>query len=156
MMEKQAADPLAAARDMLVLFYSFVAEVGKEIGTEKALELVKNLSERSGAQVGEMLKKQVEGDDCKAAWELMQILNKNLPRPMEVIEESPQKVSMRIGKCPMADASKITGLPVDVMCKNIFVPMTDAAIKAINPNLRIGVKYRTSPKEPCEEWIALD
>ena len=65
-MEKQAADPLAASRDMLVLFYSYVAAVGKEIGMEKALELLKKLSERSGGQVGEMLKKQVEGDDCKA------------------------------------------------------------------------------------------
>jgi hypothetical protein len=155
-MEKQAADPFAATRDMLVLFYSYVAEVGKEIGTEKALELAKNLSERSGGQVGEMLKKKVEGNDCKAAWELLQILNKNIPRPMEAIEESPQKVSMRIGKCPMADASKITGLPVDMMCQNIFLPMTEAAIKAINPNLRIGIKYRTSPKEPCEESFFLE
>jgi hypothetical protein len=155
-MEKEAADPLAASRDMLVLFYSYVAEVGKEIGMEKALELLKKLSERSGVQVGEMLKKQVEGDDCMAAWELMQILNKNIPRPMEVIEESPQKVSMRVGKCPMADASKITGLSVDTMCQNIFIPMTEAAIKAINPDLRVGVKFRSSPKETCEEWIALD
>jgi hypothetical protein len=155
-MEKQAADPLAASRDMLVLFYSYVAEVGKEIGMEKALELLKKLAERSGAQVGEMLKKQVEGDDCKAAWELMQILNKNIPRPLEVIEESPRKVSMRIGKCPMADASKITGLSVDTMCQNIFMPMTEAAIKAINPDLRVGVKFRSSPKETCEEWISLD
>ena len=155
-MEKQAADPFAATRDMLVLFYSYVAEVGKEIGTEKALELAKNLSERSGSQVGEMLKKQVEGDDCKAAWDLMQILNKNIPRPIEVIEETPQKISMKIGKCPMADASKIVGLPVDMMCQNIFLPMTEAAVKAINPNMRAGVKCRTSPKEPCEEWFFLD
>ena len=155
-MEKQTADPLAASRDMLVLFYSYVAAVGKEIGMEKALELLKKLSERSGVQVGEMLKKQVEGDDCKAAWELMQILNKNIPRPMEVIEESPQKVSMRVGKCPMADASKITGLSVDTMCQNIFIPMTEAAIKAINPDLRVGVNFRSSPKETCEEWIFLD
>jgi len=43
-MEKQAADPLSATRDMLVLFYSYIAAIGKEIGMEKALELLKKLS----------------------------------------------------------------------------------------------------------------
>jgi hypothetical protein len=48
-----------------------------------------------------------EGEDINAAWEVMQILNRSIPRPMEVVAESPQNVSIKLGKCPRSQKIQV-------------------------------------------------
>ena len=78
---------------------------------------------------------------------------------LEVIEESPQKVSFKVARCPLYEAAqelKLDAETIEALCRAGPVRNMDSMVKQLNPNLNYQLrKFRSSEENFCEEMIEL-
>lgn len=154
-------DAFRAAKTVLTLFDVYVNTVAQEIGRERAEALMTKVCEFAGAMQGMMMKKQsgIKEFDAKVAWSLAKMFKDNLGASHEVIEESPQRVVIRNGRCPIYEAAQTLGMEataIETGCRTGPMTLISAAIKQLNPNLSLRVrKFRSTPDDFCEEEIIL-
>lgn len=98
--------------------------------------------------------------DAKAAWSMVKSFKDGIGESHEVLEESPQRVVLKNGRCPMYEAARMLGMDADTIETSCHVgPMTfmDTAVKQLNPNLNLWVrKFRSTPEDFYQEEIVLD
>lgn len=114
-----------------------------------------------GAIQGQMLKGQA-GDieiDAKEAHEIMGTIRDGLGINAEVIEESPQAVIIKVGRCPVYEAAKMLGMDdkkIEDRCLKSSLALDNAVVKQLNPDLSVELrKFRSSADDFCEEAILL-
>lgn len=74
----------------------------------------------------------------------------------ENLEESLEKMSYKINKCPIYEAAKLMGLDPEILCRHSAVPFMDTIVQQIDPNLSYELeKYRLGPDDYCQESIVL-
>ncbi len=152
-------DTFNGAKNAQTFFYAYFNAVAEEIGMERALALVTKMAESMGAKTGKMIKEQsgVEEFDAKSA--ALQVINmaEGLGNILEVIEESPQKVVIKCGRCPSYEAAQEVGLDAETIeaeCRASALRVLDTMVKQLNPNLNYKLtKYRSSADDFCEEEI---
>jgi hypothetical protein len=142
------------------MFYNALLKtVSDEIGMDRAVILHTKACETMGATQGKMLKEQAgtEEIDAKAAWSLAKRVPESIGVSMEVVEESPQEVVVKLGKCPVYSAAKMLGMDhesIESMCRSGAVRIMDTMTKQLNPNLSHQLrKFRSSEDDFCEEAI---
>jgi len=150
-----------AAKTALTLLHAYTNTVAQEIGRERAVALMTKMCENMGAMRGKMLKEQagIKEFDAKAAWSPVKIFKDTVGQNYEVVEESPQRVLLRTGRCPIYEAARTLGMEANTIetgCRAGFLKLWDTALKQLNPNLNLRLqKFRSAPDDLCEEEIIL-
>jgi hypothetical protein len=155
-------DTFNGAKSGLTLFQAYVNTVAQEIGMERALALDTKMCEAVGATQGKMIKEQtgIEEFDAKSAHPLLlNAIEEGFGILSEVIEESPQRVVFKVGRCPVYEAAEALGMDAEAIeanCRADSIRFMDAMTKQLNPNLSYQLrKFRSAADDFCEEAIVL-
>lgn len=141
-------------------YFAYFNAVAQEIGIKRALALLANVNEELGATQGKMMKEQsdIEEFDAQTALSLLKTFPEGSGVSVEVIEESPQKVVLRAGRCPAYEAAQMMGLSAETIeahCRN-SERFFEILAKQLNPNLSFQLmKFRESADDFCESKIEL-
>jgi hypothetical protein len=154
-------DVFNAAKWGLTFFYAYINTVAQEIGRERAVGLMTKMFENIGAMRGKMLKERagIKEFDAKAAWSPVKITKDTIGQNYEVVEETPQRVVVRNGRCPIYEATRTLGMEanaIETVCRAGALRMMDTVLKQLNPNLNVRLqKFRSTPDDFCEEEIII-
>lgn len=155
-------DTFNGARSGLTLLHAYTNTVAQAIGMEQALALEGKMCETMGAAQGRMIKEQagVEEFDAKAAYPLlMNVIEAGFGILSEVTEESPQRVVVKVGRCPVYESAQALGMDaqaIEASCRASSIRFMDAMAKQLNPNLGYQLaKFRSGADAYCEEAIVL-
>jgi Rod binding domain-containing protein len=155
-------DAFNSAKTILTFLSAYTGTVAEEIGVERAFGLMTKMFENMGAMRGRMMKEQAgtKEFDAKAAWSPIKIFKDTaLGQNYEVLEEGPQRVVARVGRCPIYEAARTLGMDakaIETNCRAGWVRLGDAVVKQLNPNLNLRLqKFRSAPDDFCEEAIIL-
>jgi hypothetical protein len=152
-------DTLNGATAAMTLFNAYMGTVAEEIGMERAGNMFTKMCENMGTMQGKMMKEQAGAEeiDAKTAWSLVKNVPENLGITSEVVEESPQEVVVRLGKCPVYSGAEMVGFDaetIEAMCRTGSARLMDTVVKQLNPNLSHQLrKFRSSADDFCEEAI---
>ncbi len=156
-------DTFNGAKTALTLLHAYINTVAQGIGMEQALAMDTMMCEAMGAAQGRMLQAQVgNGEfDAQTAHPLLRsAIEQGFGILSEVIEESPQRVVLKIARCPVFEAAQALGMDAEAIktsCRASSIPFMAAMAKQLNPNLSYQlVEFRTSADDCCEEAIVLD
>lgn len=150
-----------SARFALTFYQAYVQAAAEEMGMERALQLHAKVFETAGAQHGQTLKDKAGSKevDIKAALALLKTAPESLGIDMEVIEEGPQKLVLKCGKCSIYESAQTLGLApdaIETLCRRGPAAAMDAAAKQLNPGLSFRVaRFRSAPDETCTEELVL-
>ncbi len=143
-------------------YFAYLNTVAKEIGMERAVAYETRMNESMGAKTGKMIREQAGiGElDAKAAASLTRgAIEEGYGIKSEVIDESPQRVVSKVGKCPVYEAAQEVGLDtetIETLCRAGAVRFMDTMVKQFNPNLSYRLtKFRSAADDFCEEEIVL-
>jgi hypothetical protein len=154
-------DAFMSARAVFTFLDAYVNTVSQEIGRERALALMTKACESIGAMRGKVLKEQsgIKEFDAKTAWSLLKSLKNTLGESHEVLQESPQRVLLRNGRCPFYEAGRTLGMDANTIetgCRAGSMKFADTVVKQLNPNLNLQIrKFRSTLDDFCEEEIVL-
>lgn len=154
-------DVFDGAKTGLTLFDAYLNTVAQEIGMERAIALMTKTCETMGAMQGQMLKEQsgIAEFDAKAAWPLLKTIPESFGISKAEIEESPQKVVVNVGRCPVYEAAQMLGMDaktIEGMCRAGPGRLMDTAAKQLNPNLDYRLrKFRLGSDDFCQEEVVL-
>ena len=154
-------DTFRGAKNGYIYSYAYLTMVAEEIGMERAIALQTKMCEARGAIDGKTIKEQagIEEFDAKAAASLAENYVESIGMRLEVIEESPQKVSFKVVRCPLYEAAQAVGLEdeiIQALCRAGPVRNMDSMVKQLNPNLNYQLrKFRSATDNFCEETIVL-
>lgn len=155
-------DTYRGAWAAMTFFNAYINTAAEEIGMDRALYLLTKMCETRGAIQGKMMKEQAGTAeiDAKAAWSLVKAVPEGIGISSEVVEESPQEVVVKLGKCPLYSAAQMLGLDaktIETMCRSGSARLMDTTIKQLNPNLSHQLrKFRSDAEDFCEEAIVQD
>jgi hypothetical protein len=141
--------------------FAYFNTVAQEIGMERALALYTKMEEEMGAASGKMIKEQagVEEIDAKTAQTLIGSSLEGIGMRFEVLEESPQRVVFKPGKCPVYEAARMLGMDhetIEAICRAGSIRGMDATAKQLNPNLSFELRtFRAGPDDSCIEEIVM-
>ncbi len=119
------------------------------------------MGKKMGIMQGKMLKSQLRRDKIKEvtpriASSLTGGVLEGLGITTEKVEDSPEKISFKINKCPVYEAVKMMGLDPEMLCRHSAVPFMNTIVKQMDPNLSYELeKYRSGPDDFCQETIIL-
>jgi len=154
-------DTFNGAKTAFTMFNAYLNTVAQEIGMERALALQTKMCEAMGAAQGKMMKEQagIEDPDAKAAYPLCRNVVESFGISPEVMEESPQRVVLKTGRCPIYEAAQMVGMDhetIEAMCRTSSLRFMDAVVKQLNPGLNYRLReFRSGPDGFCEEEILL-
>jgi hypothetical protein len=155
-------DTFNGARNGLTFLHAYINTVAQEIGMERALALDTKVNEALGATQGKMIKEHVgiEEFDAKAAHQpLINAIEEGFGILSEVIEESPQRVVFKVGRCPVYEAAQALGMDAEAIeanCRATSIRYMEAMARQLNPNLSYELrKFRSAADDSCEEAIVL-
>lgn len=154
-------DVFNGAKTAYTHFFVYLNAVAQEIGMERTLALMAKTDETMGVMQGKMMKERsgMKEFDCKAAWSLVKTGPESLGITVEKLEESPQRVVMKVERCPVYEAAQMSGMDaktIETLCRAASIKSMDAMAKQLNPNLSIRLrKFRSAADDFCEEEIVL-
>jgi hypothetical protein len=154
-------DTFNGAKNGYLMLHAYTNTVAQAIGMEQALALATKMSETMGAAEGMMYKGQagIEEFDTRAAYQGLNTSIEGVGILSEVIEESPQKMIFKVGRCPIYEAAQVLGMDtkaIDANCRASSISFMEAMVKELNPNLSYQLtKFRSSADDYCEEAIVL-
>jgi hypothetical protein len=154
-------DTFNGAKNGYLMLHAYTNTVAQAIGMEQALALATKMSETMGAAEGKMYKEQagIEEFDTKAAYQGLNTSIEGVGILSDVIEESPQKIIFKVGRCPIYEAAQALGMDtkaIEANCRASSISFMEAMAKELNPNLSYQLtKFRSSADDYCEEAIVL-
>lgn len=152
-------DVFNGAKSAMTFYDAYLKTVAEEIGMDQAVSLHTKMFETMGEMQGKMMKEQAgtEEIDTKTALSLAKSAPESLGISMEIAEESPERVSFKVSKCPIYEAAQMLGVDADAietLCRKGPVRFMDAMTKQLNPNFSYQLqRFRSGPDDFCEEVI---
>jgi hypothetical protein len=144
------------------VLFSYIISVIESLGSDKALEILKEIVQKRGREDGLELKRRlgVVNDNIFDGYAVYSAFIQDSGMNFDVIEENEEKIVLRIGKCPVFEASHEAIVDCQYfgerMCRLIYLPLASAVVSVINPNLSVDlVRYRTFHDGYCIEDISL-
>ena len=155
-------DTFTGAKSGLTFLNAYSNTVAQAIGEEQALALETTTCEALGAAQGMMIKEQtgVEEFDAKASSQVLSnLIEEGFGILSEVVEESPQGVKLKVGRCPVYEAAQELGMDaeaIEASCRATSIRFMDAVTKQLNPKLSYQLtKFLSGADGFCEEVIVL-
>ena len=154
-------DAFTGAKTASLTLCAFANVVAKEIGMERTLGLITKTCEAMGAMQGKMMKQQAgtKEIDAKAAWSLLRSVSEDLGVTFPVVEESPKRVFIKSGRCPLYEAAQALGMDaksIEAGCRAGSNRFDDVLVKQLNPGLSFRLmKFRSAADDFCEEELVL-
>ena len=155
-------DTFNGAKGAFMVYQTLFNVLTEELGQERALALNVKANERTGTEIGRMIKEQtgVEEMDIKGATTLVRnAIEQSFGIVSEVTEESDNRVVFKLDRCPVHEAARDTGMDaetIEAQCRSGAVTYMSTMLKQLNPNLDYElVRCRATADEPCEEAITL-
>jgi hypothetical protein len=154
-------DAFNAATFAFASYNGFLGAVAKAIGMEQTLALQGQVDEFMGTEQGKMIKEQAGVDEAnvQTAHALLENILTTIGTSSELIEASPQKVVLKVSRCPIYEAGLVVGMDpaqIEASCRSGALRFMDAAAKQLNPDLTYSLEtFRSGPEEGCIEQIAL-
>jgi len=152
---------LGVKRAYSVLF-SYIISVIENLGSDKALEILKEVVQKRGREDGSELKIRlgIVNDKIIDGLAVYSAFIQDSGMKFDVIKETKEKIVLRIGKCPVFEASHEAIVDCQYfgerMCRLIYLPLASALVSVINPNLSVDlVRYRTFHDGYCIEEMSL-
>jgi len=152
-------DTFNGAMTAFTLFHAYLNAVAEEISMERALQLQTKVCETMGAMQGQMMKEQASTEevDIKAAVPIVKSVPESFGISMEVLEENPQSVVFKVGRCPVYEASQLLGMDaktIEAVCRAGGAKLMAAVTRQLNPNFSYELrKFRSSADDFCEEAL---
>jgi len=154
-------DVFNGAKTAFTFFFAYLNAVAQEIGMERAIAVQTKMCETMGAIQGKMMKERsgMKEFDRKAAWSLVKTAPESFGITVEKLEESPQRVVNKVGRCSIYEAAQMLGMDaktIETLCRAGSITFMDAVAKQLNPNLSMRLrKFRSAPDDFCEEEMVL-
>lgn len=155
-------DTFTGAQTALAFLNAYIGAVAEEIGMERALALDGQVCEAMGGAQGQMIREQsgVEEFDAQTASQtLSDAIRQGFGIVSEAIEESPERVVLSVGRCPVYEAALAVGMDaeaIEASCRLGAIGFMDAMAKALNPELSYRLQeFRSSPEGHCVEEVVL-
>lgn len=155
-------DTFNGAMTALTLLNAYSEAVAQVIGAEQSTALLTMTCEALGTAQGKMLKAQAGVEECDARTArllLMAAIEQGFGIQSEVVEESPERAVVKVGRCSDYESAQAVGMDaeaIEAACRACSIKLMEAMAKQLNPNLSYQlVKFRTAPDGYCEEAIVL-
>jgi len=154
-------DVFTGARMGCLLYGAYLNTVAQEIGMEKALALNTRMCEAMGAQQGHMMREQsgISEFNAKTAFPFLRNVPESLGIAVKIVEETPQRVVSRSGKCSFYEAAQMLGAgpqEIAALCQGGCAALMSAATKALSPGLNYQpAKYRKTQDDYCEHHFVM-
>lgn len=141
------------------LLIEYVIVVAKRYGVKGALDLGATIAAQVGQRIANMLKERgIRGSDLKTVVKAYSIFLNTTGIEYEILSETKDKVTLKLGECPIIAACTRLSVPRSGFCKkiceNTAVAFTKAFLREYSLKLKYEFKYRLSPDGFCEETIA--
>lgn len=127
---------------------------------EPALALDDQVCEAMGATQGKMTKEQsgIDEFDAKTANQMLShAIRHGFGMLSEPIKESPERVVLSVGRCPIYEAALAVGMDpeaIEASWRPSAIGFMDGMAKALNPELSYRVQaFRSSPEDHCVEEV---
>ena len=123
------------------------------------MEMLTRMCETMGGMQGAMMKGQAgtQDIDAKTAWSMVKTIPESLGIPCEVMEEGPDKVVIKLHKCPVYASGEMLGVDANTIesrCRGGSEKVMNAATRQLNPELEYQLqKFRSSSDDFCIEAI---
>ena len=130
-------DTFHGAKNAFALSQAYFNAVAQEIGMDRAVALNTKVCEAMGAMQGKMMKEQasMEEFDAKAAASMASnAIREGFGITSEVIEESPQRVVVKVGRCPVYEAAQALGKDAEAIeaeCRATSIRFMEAMVKQL-------------------------
>ncbi|NVM19756.1 MAG: L-2-amino-thiazoline-4-carboxylic acid hydrolase [Candidatus Lokiarchaeota archaeon] len=154
-------DTFDGAKNAFIILDAFINTVIKEVGENKAYDMMGETCQNIGAVRGKMAKSQARREKIKDmnpsnAALLASDAIKGFGIASEILKESDDKVNLGVKKCPVYEAAKMMGLDPEPFCRSSSLPFMNSLVKELNPNLQYELeKFRIGQDDFCEESISL-
>lgn len=143
------------------VLFSYIISVIENLGSDKALEILKEVVQKRGKEDGLELKRRLEvvSDSIVDGLAVYSAFIQDSGMNFDIIEMNEKKIVLKIGKCPVFEASHEAILDCQYfgerMCRLIYLPLASAVVSTINPNLSVDlIRYRTFHDGYCIEEIS--
>lgn len=147
-----------SAKALSEIWCKYVEAISKEIGRERALDILTRVCEDLALHQAQVIREQTEMQfNAKTAYTVFRdIAERALGVSPEILEESPEKVRGRVDKCPVYEACQLWGIDVESICRAGLPRFMDATLKHLNPRLSYRCfEYRSDVNDHCEHAILL-
>lgn len=155
-------DTFNGAKSGLTFLNAYVNTVAQVIGEEQAHTLEATMCKAMGASQGKMIAEQagIGEFDLKSSIHVLQnLVKEGFGIRSEVIGETPQKITIKVGRCPIYESMQalgIDGKAIEAGCRGGSLGFMDAVAKQLNPDLSYElIKFRSSEDDYCEEAVVL-
>ena len=155
-------DTFNGAKSGLTFLNAYINTVAEAIGEKQAHALETTTCQALGTAQGMMIKEQIGIDkfDLKTSSQVLQnLIEEGFGIHSEVIEETPQKIKINVGRCPVYESMQALGMDgkaIEASCRGGSLGFMDAVAKQLNPDLGYElVKFRSSADDYCEEAVVL-
>lgn len=157
------AETFRGAKSGLTFLFAYQNTVAQELGMERARALNRDMVQALGTAQGKDLKDRVDIEEIPAelAGSLAgEFLEQALGIRSQAVEGSPERVVIRVERCPIYEAAEALGMEnatIQGLCRTGSIPYMDALIKQFNPDLAYVLsRFRSSADAPCVEMIVAD
>lgn len=166
--EKEENLPLPAVKGIISSNFSLLLRymklVSEELGKEKALELLGDLSSQSRVEWYRQNKDEFEDlpENAIGAKKVLKSFMEFVTPGWEedefkILEESPEKVRFRFsGFCAWLEACKNTELDTEEVCPYASQQASNELFEEIDPDLKLEIEKMRPEKEHCEEIIRME
>ncbi|MFW9773808.1 MAG: hypothetical protein ACFFFB_15265 [Candidatus Heimdallarchaeota archaeon] len=147
-----------SSRANLIAFAEFVAKTSQKIGTNEASKLLRETFEASGKYQGLKLKSQSEASyiDAEEAYSLIKIIPENIGIAWEILEDSPDRIIIKVNRSPFYDACKVAGINPEQFYIDSAIVFMDTIVQHLNPEFQYELlTFKFSDAGFCEEQITL-
>jgi len=148
-----------SARALSEVTYKYVDTVAREIGVEKALGLLCDVMEPLARHQAQVIRETMPAasHDVGTAFALSRtIIGMAFGMELTPIEQRPDRVLARSGRCPVFEACQLWGVEPRGICRAGPTRFIDRTLKLLNPELSYQiVKYRASAGDFCQSAVVL-
>jgi hypothetical protein len=155
-------DAFNAATFSYTGLFAIFGALAQQMGFDSVMELDANVFQQLGQMQGQMFREQagIEGDvDAQMAFSILRGVVDTLGIDYKLVEETPSRVAIEVGHCPIHEGAKTVGWEPDMIaasCNAGSMHFLDAAAKQLNPKLTWRlVKFRGDDCQGCIEELVL-
>jgi hypothetical protein len=156
--EDKSEQLFKSVKSVYIALAAYVKNVAKEIGEDKAMEILSSSFDEIGTYQGKKLKRDAKKAnlDANEAYELIKSIPKSIGINFMITQKDSDKIIARLDKCSIYESAKLVGLDPAEFCINSAIPYFKAVAKQLNLDLEYSRnKCKLTEKDFCEEQLVL-